>query len=66
MGKGGSLARELGGSHSRVDLACSHGKPFWRVCWAGPFGWSSWCIYSIDFESKENMLLNKERMKCIW
>ena len=34
-GKGGSLASKFGGSYSRVDLACFHGKTFWRVCLAG-------------------------------
>ena len=62
-GKGGSLAREFGGSCSRVDLACSHGKTFWRVCLAGPFGKSSWRIYSMGFESKENMLLSRRNRK---
>ncbi len=55
------MASEFGGSHSRVDLACSHGKTFRRVCLAGPFDRSSWRIYSMGFESKENMLLNKEK-----
>ena len=61
-GKGGSLASEFSGSCSRVDLACFHGKTFWRVCLAGQFGGSSWLIYSVGFQSKEkHMLLNKEK-----
>ena len=48
-GRGGSLASEFGGSCSRVDLACFHGKTFWRVCLAGLFGGSSWLIYSVGF-----------------
>jgi hypothetical protein len=32
-----------------VDLACFHGKTFWRVCLAGQFGGSSWLIYSMGF-----------------
>ena len=44
-GKGGSLAQEFGGSCSRVDLACFHGKTFWRVCLAGLFGGSIWRVY---------------------
>ena len=34
-GKGGSLARKFGGSYSRVDLACFHGKTFWHIYLAG-------------------------------
>ncbi len=52
-GEGGSLAREFGGSRSRVDLACFHGKTFWRVYLAGLFGGSSWLIYFVGFQSKE-------------
>ena len=37
-GRGGSLASEFGGSCSRVDLACFHGKTFWRVHVAGQAG----------------------------
>jgi hypothetical protein len=44
-----------------VDLACFHGKTFWRVCLAGHFGWSSWLIHSMDFKARKNMLLNKEK-----
>ena len=32
------MASKFGGSYSRVDLACFHGKTFWRVCLAGQFG----------------------------
>jgi hypothetical protein len=44
-----------------VDLACFHGKTFWRVCLAGHFGGSSWLIHSMDFKARKNMLLNKEK-----
>ena len=54
------MAREFGGSHSRVDLACSHGKPFWRVCWAGPFGWSNWRIYLKIWEQGKHAVEQKE------
>jgi len=27
-----------------VDLACFHGKTFWRVCLAGLFGGSVWRV----------------------
>ena len=37
-GRVGSLANEFGGSYSRVDLACFHGKTFWRVSLAHLFG----------------------------
>ena len=43
-GRGGSLASGFGGSCSRVDLACFHGKTFWRVCLAGQFGGSVWRV----------------------
>ena len=60
--EGGSLASEFGGSCSRVDLACFHGKTFWRVCLAGLFGGSSWLIHLAGIQSKEkNMLLNKKK-----
>jgi len=36
--EGGSLASKFGGSYSRVDLACFHGKTFWRIYLAGQFG----------------------------
>ena len=42
--RGGSLASEFGGSCSRVDLACFHGKTFWRVHLAGPLGGSIWRV----------------------
>ena len=53
-----------------VDLACFHGKTFWRVCLAGLFGGSSWLIHLAGFQSNEiDMLLSKKRnrkvMKCI-
>ncbi len=61
QGRGGSLASEFGGSCSRVDLACFHGKTFWRVCLAGLFGRSSQLIYSVGLQSKEkHMLLNNK------
>ncbi len=44
-GKGGSLASKFGGSYSRVDLACFHGKTFWRVCLAGQFGTFIWQVF---------------------
>ncbi len=60
-GRGESLASEFGGSCSRVDLACFHGKTFWRACLAGLFGGSSWLIHLAGFQSKEkHMLLSKE------
>jgi hypothetical protein len=59
------LAREFGGSHSRVDLACSYGKPFWRVCWAGTFGWSNWHIYTIDIKQGKHAVEPKKGIKCI-
>ncbi len=54
-GRGGSLASKFGGSCSRVDLACFHGKTFWRVCLVGLFGGSSWLIHLPGFQSKENI-----------
>ena len=54
-GRGESLASEFGGSCSRVDLACFHGKTFWRVCLAGLFGGSSWLIHLAGFQSKEKI-----------
>ncbi len=59
--RGGSWACELGGSHSRVDLACLYGKTFGRVCLPGQFGGSSGLIYSIDSRSKEDGLLSKKK-----
>ena len=50
--RGGSLASEFGGSCSRVDLACFHGKTFWRVCLAGLFGGSVWRIYLAGFHKQ--------------
>ena len=54
-GRGGSLASEFGGSCSRVDLACFHGKTFWWVWLAGLFGGSSGLIHLAGFQSKENI-----------
>ena len=61
------MACELGGSHSRVDLACLYGKIFWRVCSAGQFGGSSGLIYSIDLKARKHTVEQNEieRMKCI-
>ena len=62
QGRGGSLASEFGGSCSRVDLACFHGKTFWRVCLAGLFGGSIWLIHLAGFQSNEKeMLLSKKK-----
>jgi hypothetical protein len=56
-GEGGSLAREFGGSCSRVDLACFHGKTFWRVYLAGQFGsFTQWIL-----KQERHMLLSKEK-----
>jgi hypothetical protein len=38
-----------------VDLACFHGKTFWRVHLAGLFGGSSWLIHLAGFQSKEKI-----------
>ena len=62
-GEGGSLAREFGGSCSRVDLACFHGKTFWRVCLAGQFGGSSWLIYSIGFKTERTYAVEQRKEK---
>ena len=53
-GRGGSLASEFGGSCSRVDLACFHGKTFWRVKLAHSFGGSSkqGKTYAVEQEKK--------------
>jgi len=55
------LAREFGGSCSRVDLACFHGKTFWRVCLAGLFGGSSWLIHLAGFQSKEKHVVEQRK-----
>jgi hypothetical protein len=40
-----------------VDLACFHGKTFWRIYLAGQFG-----TFSSGFQSNEkDMLLSKKR-----
>jgi hypothetical protein len=44
-----------------VDLACFHGKTFWRVCLAGLFGGSSWLIYSVGFQSKEKHVVEQRK-----
>jgi len=53
QGRGDLWQVEFGGSCSRVDLACFHGKAFWWVYLAGLFGGSSWLIYFVGFQSKE-------------
>ena len=65
-GKGGSLACEFGGSCSRVDLACFHGKTFWRVCLAGHFGGSSWLIHSMDLKQGKTCCWTKKRNRKQW
>jgi hypothetical protein len=49
-----------------VDLACFHGKTFWRVCLAGQFGAFIWRVF---ISNEKDMLLSKKRnrkvMKCI-
>jgi hypothetical protein len=43
-----------------VDLADFHGKTFWRVILAGPFGGSFWHIYLAGLpQEKKNKLLSK-------
>ena len=49
-GKGGSLASKFGGSYSRVDLACFHGKTFWRVCLAGQVGAFIWWVFTSNMQ----------------
>ena len=56
-GRGESLASEFGGSCSRVDLACFHGKTFWRVCLAGQFGSFIWRVFT---SNEKDMLLSKK------
>ena len=60
-GRGGSLASEFGGSCSRVDLACFHGKTL-----AGLLGGSVWRVklahlFSGFLKQGKHMLLNKEK-----
>ena len=55
------MASEFGGSCSRVDLACFHGKTFWRVYLAGLFGGSSWLIYSAGFSKQEKTYVVEQR-----
>ncbi len=58
-GKGGSLASKFGGSYSRVDLACFHGKTFWLVYLAGQFGTFIWRV----FISNERHAVEQEKKK---
>ena len=47
-----------------MDLACFHGKTFWRVCLAGLFGGSVWLIHLAGFQGNEkDMLLSKKKKK---
>ena len=55
------MASEFGGSCSRVDLVCFHGKTFWRVCLAGQFGGSSWLIYSVGFKARKTYVVEQRK-----
>jgi hypothetical protein len=68
-GKGGSLACELGGSHSHVDMASLYGKSIRQEILAGLFGGSVWRVKWAHlfkrFKSKKTLLSKKKGMKCI-
>ncbi len=57
-GEGGSLASKFGGSYSREDLACFHGKTLWRVYSAGQFGTFIWRVF---ISNEKGMLLSKKK-----
>ncbi len=57
-GKGGSLASKFDGSYSRVDLACFHGKTFWRIYLVGQFGTFIWRVF---MSNGKDVLLSKKR-----
>ena len=57
-GRGDLWQVNFGGSYSRVDLACFHGKTFWRVCLAGQFGAFIWRVFT---SNEKDMLLSKKK-----
>ena len=66
-GKGGSLPCELGGSHSRVDMASLYGRFIRQIYMAGLFGGSNGLICS-KIESKKTLQSkwNRKEWNILW